>query len=79
MTLYSILHKATGNPSSVGELASIASPRTHVATLIKRQPDIFSSYTFFEREGRAQAVLDSYKEEYQKFYEVKPFTITPQT
>lgn len=40
---------------------------------------IFSSYTFFEREGRAQAVLDSYKDEYQKLYEVRAFEITPQS
>ena len=39
----------------------------------------FSSYTFFEREGRAQAVLDSYKDEYQKLYEVRAFEITPQS
>ena len=40
---------------------------------------IFSSYTFFERQGRAQAVLDSYKDEYQKLYEVRAFEITPQS
>ena len=78
MTLYAISHKATGSHSSVGELESIDS-KTHVATLIKIQPDIFGSYTFYEKESRAQAVLESYKEEYQKFYEVKPFDITPQT
>lgn len=40
---------------------------------------IFTSFTFYENEEQAQGQLDLYKEEYQKFYEVKPFTITPQT
>ena len=78
MTLYAISHKATGSHSSVGELETIAS-KTHVASLIKRQPDIFNKYTFYEKESRAQAVLETYKEEYQKFYEVRPFIITPKT
>ena len=57
-------------------IETIAS-KTHVASLIKRQPDIFNKYTFYEKESRAQAVLETYKEEYQKFYEVRPFIITP--
>jgi len=40
---------------------------------------IFNSHTFFVKKEQAQGQLDLYKEEYQKFYEVKPFTITPQT
>ena len=52
---------------------------SHRATGNPSSEDIFSSYTFYEREERAQAVLDSYKEEYQKFYEVRAFEITPQS
>ena len=52
---------------------------SHRATGNPSSEDIFSSYTFYEKESRAQSVLESYKEEYQKFYEVKPFDITPQT
>lgn len=52
---------------------------SHKTTGNPASEDIFSSYTFFKKEGRAQAVLDSYKEEYQKFYEVKPFKVTPKT
>jgi glutamate synthase domain-containing protein 3 len=52
---------------------------SHVTTGNPTSEAIFTSYTFYEKESRAQAVLESYKEEYQKFYEVKPFTITPQT
>ena len=52
---------------------------SHKTTGNPSSEDIFSSYTFYEKESRAQAVLETYKEEYQKFYEVKPFEITPQT
>jgi hypothetical protein len=38
---------------------------------------IFTSYTFYEKKEQAQDQLDLYKEEYQKFYEVRPFIITP--
>ena len=52
---------------------------SHKTTGNPASEEIFSSYTFFEREGRAQAVLDSYKDEYQKLYEVRAFEITPQS
>lgn len=52
---------------------------SHKATGNPTSEAIFTSYTFYEREAQAQGQLDLYKEEYQKFYEVKPFTITPQT
>ena len=34
-------------------------------------------HTFFVKKEQAQGQLDNYKEEYQKFYEVRPFTIKP--
>lgn len=40
---------------------------------------IFGTMSFYESPSRARSVLDSYKEEYQKFYEVKPFTLTKQS
>jgi hypothetical protein len=40
---------------------------------------IFGTMAFYENESRAQSVLQSYREEYQKFYEVKPFTLTKQS
>jgi hypothetical protein len=38
---------------------------------------IFNSHTFFVKKEQAQGQLDLYKEEYQKFYEVRSFTIKP--
>ena len=39
---------------------------------------IFGTMGFYKEEGRAQSVLHSYTEEYQKFYEVTPFNVTAQ-
>ena len=50
---------------------------SHVNTGNPTSEAIFTSYTFYEREEQAQGQLDLYKEEYQKFYEVRPFIITP--
>lgn len=52
---------------------------SHKATGNPASEAIFGSLTFFEKESRAQSVLQSYAEEYQKFYEVKPFKVTPKT
>ena len=38
---------------------------------------IFTSYTFYEKKEQAQGQLDNYQEDYQKFYEVRSFTIKP--
>ena len=38
---------------------------------------IFNSHTFFVKKEQAQGQLDNYQEEYQKFYEVRSFTIKP--
>ena len=38
---------------------------------------IFGTMGFYKSESRAQSILQSYTEEYQKFYEVKPFNVTP--
>ena len=38
---------------------------------------IFGTMSFYEKESRAQSALHSYKEEYQKFYEVRSFTVKP--
>ena len=51
---------------------------SHVTTGNPTSEAIFTSYTFYEKKERAQDQLDLYKKEYQKFYEVRPFTITPQ-
>ncbi len=40
---------------------------------------IFGSMLFYQKESRAQATLQTYQEEYQKLYEVKPFTLTKQS
>jgi len=37
---------------------------------------IFGTMGFYKSESRAQSILQSYTEEYQKFYEVKPFNVT---
>jgi len=52
---------------------------SHVTTGNPTSEAIFTSYTFYEREAQAQEQLDLYKEEYQKFYEVRAFQITPQS
>ena len=39
---------------------------------------IFGTMGFYKEEGRAQSILHSYSEEYQKFYEVTPFNVTAQ-
>jgi hypothetical protein len=50
---------------------------SHVTTGNPTSEAIFTSYTFYEKKEQAQGQLDLYKEEYQKFYEVRPFTIKP--
>ena len=39
---------------------------------------IFGTMGFYKDESRAQSILHSYTEEYQKFYEVTPFNVTAQ-
>lgn len=37
----------------------------------------YCAYTLYAKEAQAQAQLELYEEEYQKFYEVRSFTIKP--
>ena len=41
--------------------------------------NIFRTLAFFQEEIYAERQLKNYTEKYQKFYEVKPFDITPKT